>query len=221
MNVVYFQALTIASGGILSVGSILIVLVLLSSQKGLVNGFAYVSGYFINYLFIGFLAILFDRALDSIVIPDIIPHVILMVLGVLFLSIAAGQVRNIKKPSGPKWLNKIDNLPPSKAFRFGALVAVINFKNLSIYLSAIAVLLTGRLTLRENSIGILLVALLFCSSVFLPVILRVLLRKKSEKWLSYLRHWLQKYGVHIGIIILLLFGSLFFIKGLIKIIHIL
>ena len=91
------QALVLASTGLLSVGSITLVILLLISDRGWHNGLGYALGYFSAYSVIGIVVVVAGyRATGnntgerSILLP-----ILLMVLGTLLLWLS---LRNWRKP---------------------------------------------------------------------------------------------------------------------------
>ena len=131
------QTLLLASGGILSVGSITIVILLLLSDRGWRGGLGYALGYTGAYSLIGLLVTLigYRVAGSSGAEPGLFLPILLAVLGSLLIWLA---VRNGRRPppegeqKPPRFFAVLDGITPLKAFGFGAPVTVLNFKNLAI-----------------------------------------------------------------------------------------
>ena len=70
--------------------------------------------------------------------PSLLQPILLMILGTLLLWLA---LRNWRKPvsknkEDPRFFSIVDKITPPKAFGFGAMISVVNFKNLTLFLTA-------------------------------------------------------------------------------------
>lgn len=215
---VLLQSLLLASTGFLSVGSITIVILLLFSKHGWRNGLGYALGYTTAYTLIGNLIVVLGyRTTEKL--PGSQTSVFsffLLLFGGLLLWAA---FRNWRKPASdvdtePHFFTMMDNLTPFKAFGFGAVVSVINFKNLALFLSALSVVVLSDLNLRERIIIALLVALVFSFSVMIPVLIYLFLPASAASLLGSIKNRLNQYSRPIGIGLPLFFGLIFLIKGI-------
>ena len=176
---VLVQSLLLAAGGILSVGSITLVILLLLSDRGLPNGLGYALGYTGAYTLIGITSVLVGYQATgshsgerSTFVP-----ILLLILGLILLFIAQNNWR--KPPSEPgsesgfRFFAIVDRATPGKTFALGMLVTVVNVKNLAIFISAISVVHLSSLSVVEKVIAAVLVALVFCLSVIVPVLMRI------------------------------------------------
>ncbi len=214
---VLVQSLILASGGILSVGSITIVILLLISDQGWRNGLAYMLGYLGSYTLIGVSVVWigFTVAEESSGEPGIVLPILFVILGLLLLWLAQ---RNWRKPrsennQSPRLFAILDNITPPKALGFGALVTVLNFKNLAIFLSAVSVALVSSLPLLSKILVVLLVALIFCSSVIVPVLIYVAFPRQADKRLNWIKQTLDTNRRPIGIWLPFIFGLIFLTRG--------
>jgi len=205
----------------LSVGSITIVILLLLSDHGLRNGLAYMLGYVGGYMLIGVSVTLvgYTVAENSSAEEGILLPILLIILGMLLLFLSQ---RNWRKPpsennENPRLFTIIDKITPPKAFAFGALVTVINFKNLAIYLSAVSVSLVSDLPLPSKIIIVFLDALIFCTFIIVPVLIYILFPKRADSLLNRLKQALETHSRPIGIWVPLIFGLIFLIRGIIEI----
>lgn len=217
---VLIQSLVLASGGIVSVGSITLVILLLISDKGWRNGLGYMLGYTIAYSLVGMAIITlgFNATADNANEPSMAGPILFIVMGGLLLWMT---IRNWRKPAAdpadntpPRLFTFVDKTTPLKAFAFGAMVSVVNFKNLAIFLSAVSVVHLSNLDLSFKIVNVLLVALVFCLSVIIPVLIYVLFPKRSDEFLNWIKQYLETNSRAIGIWLPLVFGLLFLIKGI-------
>ena len=98
---VLIQSLLLASSGLLSVGSITLVILLLLSDRGWRNGLGYALGYISAYSLIGVSAVIlgYRAAANEAGKPGLFQPILLMVLGTLLLWLA---LRNWRKPVSEK-----------------------------------------------------------------------------------------------------------------------
>ena len=218
MLTVLIQSLVLASAGLLSVGSITIVILLLISDRGWRNGLAYATGYVSAYMLIGVSVVWvgYTVAENSSGERGNFSSILFIILGLLLLWLTQ---RNWRKPpsennESPRIFAIIDKISPPKAFGFGALVTVINFKNLAIFLSAVSVPLLSNLPLPAKMIIALLDALVFCTAVIIPVLIYVAFPEQANERLNWIKQTLERHGRPIGIVAPLLFGVIFLIRGI-------
>jgi threonine/homoserine/homoserine lactone efflux protein len=211
--------LLLASSGLLSVGSITLVILLLLSDRGWRNGLGYALGYTSAYTLIGISAVVLGyRAAESNAGIDtgLFLPLLLMILGCLLLWLA---LRNWRKPFSeekeePRFFSIVDKITPPKAFGFGAMISVINFKNLALFLTALSVVVVSDLLFPEKIFITLLVVLVFCLSVIIPVIIYIVFPKRAKDLLNGIRQFLSRNSRPIGIWAPLVFGLLLIIKGI-------
>lgn len=72
----------------------------------------------------------------------------------------------------------------------------------------------SNLVLAEKLIGAVLVSLVFCLSVILPVLIRVVFPRRSQAVLTWTRHALEAHRRGIGIWVPLVFGVVFLSRGI-------
>ncbi len=218
MTTVLLQSLLLASSGLLSVGSITLVILLLISDRGWRNGLGYALGYFSAYTTIGTLVVVlgYRAAENSTREPSPFFPILLLFFGSLLLWMA---FRNWRKPTDekqdePRFFSIVDKMTPLKSFGFGALVSVINFKNLALFLTALSVVIVSELPIAQKITITLLVALVFCLSVIIPVSIYLLFPKGAKETLGGIKDFLNRNSRAIGIYAPLLFGIIFLLKGI-------
>lgn len=217
MLTVLIQSLVLASAGLLSVGSITLTILLLMSDRGLRNGFAYMLGYAGVYALIGVSAILIGNAVaanSSGETGGFLPWLFIM-MGILLFWLSQHNWRKPRSENreNPRLFSLVDKITPPKAFVFGAVVTVINFKNLALFLTAVSVPLVSNLPLPSKIIIVLLVALVFCTSVIVPVFIYILFPKRADIILMRIKQKFETYSREISIWVPLLFSLIFLIRG--------
>lgn len=215
------EALVPALAGVGAIGSITLVTLLLTSGSGWRNGLGYAVGYTGAYTLIGLAVVLVGNG--SVAASDTgrgrLGPTVLAVLGVVLLIVALRNARRPQPdtgdggPTGRLW-RMVDGTTPVRSLGVGVLVSIINVKNLAIFLSAISVLHLSNLVLAQKLTGAVLVSLVFCLSVILPVLIRVLLPRRSQRALTWMRRALETHRRAIGIWVPLAFGALFLSNGI-------
>ncbi|HEY52094.1 MAG TPA: hypothetical protein G4N94_01405 [Caldilineae bacterium] len=215
---VLIQSLLLASTGFLSVGSMTLVILLLLSDRGWRNGLGYALGYFSGYSLIGVSVVVvgYRVTVSSSGEPGLFLPTLLMILGALLLWLAWRNWRRPVSPNQeePRFFAIVDSITPPKAFVFGALVTVINFKNLALFLTALSVVILSALPLGQKIIVTLLAALVFSLSVTIPLSIYVAFPHRARDLLNRLKNALEHHSRPIGIWAPLIFGLLFLLKGI-------
>jgi hypothetical protein len=101
-----------------------------------------------------------------------------------------------------------------KAFGFGALIAVINFKNLALFLTSMSVVILSNLLITEKIFITLLVVLVFCLAVIIPVAIYIVFPRGAKDILNSIKQLINRYSRPIGIWVPLIFGLILLARGL-------
>jgi len=212
------QTLALASTGLLSAGSITLVILLLLSERGWRNGLGYALGYTGAYSLIGVTAVLvgYRTSVNNAGKPGYFLPILVLLLGALLLWLS---LRNWRKPieddpQTPRFFEIVDRVTPTKSFGFGAMVTVVNFKNLALFLSAQSVVILGDIPITEKVLISLLASLVFCLSVMIPVLIYLAFPRRAGDVLNGIKLSLSKHSRAIGIWLPLIFGLLLIAKGM-------
>lgn len=215
---ILIQTLLLASAGILSFGSITLVILLLISDRGWVNGLAYALGYTCAYTAIGVAAVLlgYRSSGGASGEPGIVFPLILLLLGLLLLWMGWRNQRKApdEDTGTSRFFAVVDSITPIRALGFGAAVTVINFKNLALFLTALSVVILSPLPLTERLTVALLAALVFSLSVLIPVLIYLALPRRANALLNAFKAALERHSRAIGIYAPLIFGLIFLLKGI-------
>jgi threonine/homoserine/homoserine lactone efflux protein len=209
------QSLAVASAGLFSVGAILLILLVLSSEGGVRKAFAFATAYYGSHLAIGLVAVVVGAKLQEQ--PDTggtgAGPWISLGAGVFLLGMAARTLVQPRSQERPRWMRSLDELTARRLFLFGSVLPLVNVKNLPIYLSAIAILVEGELPLGQAALSVVAVASLFCLAVVGPVLLFALGGARTEPLLSSFRGFLERNSRPITLTLMSVFGSIFVIRG--------
>lgn len=211
------KALGIASGGALAFGSLLIVLLLLNSARGPGPAYMYGLAYGGTYTAIAGLAYGLGRSAGPPA-PGAFPWggVAYLVLGLLlaFVALRRWRKRHEAEAGPPRLLRRVDNMTAVRALVMGTVVAVINFKNLAIYISAISVVIAAGLPVDQSMTLLGLVIVTFCGSVIAPLVIYLVMPRRSARFLAKLRQGVERHSARIIAIVLPFFAAAFFARGL-------
>lgn len=199
---------------------IIITILLLRSSSGRITAVAFVAGMASVRLLQG---VLFGVVLGSSEAADEsgggttpITGTLLLVVGVLLLVLAVRSLLNEPDPDAPppKWLTMTATMKPAKAYLLGAGLMAIGAKFWVFTLSAIAAIRDADLG-QTPAIVTFVVFVVLCSGAMLAVIgVAVLAPSRSEALLSRASDWLEAHNRVIVIVLGLVFGSWFVLKGL-------
>jgi threonine/homoserine/homoserine lactone efflux protein len=217
MPAVALQSLVLAAGGLVSPGSITVVILLLMSERGVRRGLAYSLGYLGAYTLIGVGAVAagYQAAAGSSGF-GVVSSVVFAALGTVLLWIAARnwRRRDVAAEEHPRLLSFVDRITPARALGLGAAVTVVNVKNLAIFLSAVSVALVSDLPLPSKIAIAVLDALVFCGSVVLPVLVYAAAPARARERLGRIQETLAGHGRTIRIWAPAVFGGLFLLQAL-------
>ncbi len=211
------EAFVIAATGGLMVGQSLLVLVLLTAERGLPKAVAYLAGMFAVYLAFGQGTLVLGTRLLAAG-PDRGAGVaagLSLGLGVVLLLVA---LRTWRRPPGERrgrMLAGLDHASVSQVLGLGALVATFNVKNLGVYLSAVEALTRAGLPLGQGAPLVVAVTGVFCTAVWLPILLRVAGGERARPLLARLRGLLEARQRGLAAGILGFFGVAFVVRGLV------
>ena len=203
----------LAIGGSIAPPLLLLTILFLGSQRPLPNAGALMLGYFITCAVIGISGItLFGGADDAV---STVGRVISVTVGVLLLVLGLRTVLAPPDPDStpPKWMESINSMSPPRAFGFGMVLFPLQVKNLAIFVACLNLIIVSRLG-PEGSIAALgLVLLIFAIPVLALIGLYVAAPQRASKMLVSLRTWMEKNNRTITVVLCLVFGAFFLLRG--------
>ena len=108
----------------------------------------------------------------------------------------------------------VDGITPIKSLALAAAISLINFKNLTIFLSAVSILLLSDLQLATQLTMLIPLVLIFCTSVIIPVTIYWLFPDHARDYLTRIKETIGRYSRPLGITVTLILGCLFLYRGL-------
>ena len=197
---------------------IITVLLLKSPQRGALKAIAYVTGLTFTRILQGLLFgfVLADTAVFNSNGKNPVIAAFLLVLGIVLLIAAYKKWSGVadSEDAPPKVLTMLDRLSPLQSLGLGIGIPLIAVKLWVFTLSALATIAAAQLGQPTSAIAYLLFILLAESLLILPILLRLLLPKRSKFLLAQMSDWLTRHNRPITIAVSLIFGIYFLYSGI-------
>ena len=203
----------LAIGGSIAPPLLLLTILFLGSQRPLPNAGALMLGYFTTCAVIGILGItLFGGAEDAV---STVGRVISVTVGVLLLVLGLRTVLAPPDPDStpPKWMESINSMSPPRAFGFGMVLFPLQVKNLAIFVASLNLIIVSNLGPEGSIVALGLVLLIFAIPVLALIGLYAAAPQRASKLLVSLRTWMEKNNRTITVVLCLVFGAFFLIRG--------
>jgi Sap, sulfolipid-1-addressing protein len=213
MNDLLPGLVVLAIGGSIAPPLLLLTILFLGSQRPLPNAGALMLGYFTTCAVIGISGItLFGGAEDAV---STVGRVISVTIGVLLLVLGLRTVLAPPDPdsSPPRWMESIDSMSPPRAFGFGMVLFPLQVKNLAIFVACLNLIIVSRLGPAGSILALGLVLLIFALPVLALIGLYTAAPQRASKMLVSLRTWMEKNNRTITVVLCLVFGAFFLLRG--------
>jgi Sap, sulfolipid-1-addressing protein len=203
-----------AMGVALSPAAIIAVTLVLFSAKAKLNSLLVLAAWFIA---VTAAFILFGMLADGADVSD--PDsggstgfaVVQILLGLLFLALAAKQWRGRPTPGAPakpnKLFDKVADMGPGLAFGLGILMSAVNPKNLTLIVSAAGEVARTGISDSDLVIVAILFAIISMVGVGAPVVLSLVMGDKATTTLTELRDWMIEHNTAIMIVLFVVLGA--------------
>ena len=206
--------LLLAVGGSVAPPLLLLTILFLGSRRPLPNAGALALGYLTVCAVVGISGlVLFGDAGSAI---SVVGRVISVAVGVLLLVLGLRSLLGSPDPdaSPPGWLASIDNSSPSRAFTLGMALFPLQVKNLAIFIVCLNLIIASGLGTEESIVSLTLVLVVFVLPVLALMGLYAAAPQRASSLLGSLQAWVGKHGRTITVVICLVFGAFFLLRGL-------
>ncbi len=206
------QMLPTAVGITISPLPIVAVVLMLATDRGRVNGLAFVVGWVVALAVVMTVVVAAagDDATDDGGAPAGWVNWLKLVLGALLLLLAArqwrGRPRGDEEPALPKWMEALDTFEPPKAAGAGVVLAAANPKNLLLAVAGAAVIAQADLGGGQAAGAIAIFVAIATLGVAAPVAVAFAMGDRSRQVLDDLRTWLAHHNAAIMTVLLLVIG---------------
>jgi threonine/homoserine/homoserine lactone efflux protein len=207
------ELLPAAVGVALSPIPIVAVVLMLASERGRVNGPAFVVGWVVGIAVAGTALLLIAGAVGGSDHGQPATWVswLELLLGLALLRLALKQFRG--RPRGaeeaelPRWMGAIDHFTPAKAVGAGVALAAVNPKNFVLILAAVAVIAQTGIPAGEQAVALAVFAVIASTGAAAPVVIYFAGGERSAELLERLRVWMARYNAVILAAILTVIGA--------------
>lgn len=203
-------------------GRLIALILLLHTRQAVLTSLTFVGGMITNLLIEGLaFALIFSLtgifAVEGAEGPPTIIAILFVVIGILMLVGAAKVIFQAEDEdkAPPKWLAEIEAFTPGKAYKLGLSWLFISPKQWVFTLSAVAVIFAANLDPLTSLANYLLFILIALFLFFLLILVYVILGERSQAFMDGLFKWLKKNAQTILIVVFIVFGLYFLIKGIV------
>lgn len=207
------QILPFAVGVALSPVPIIAVVLMLTTDRGRVNGPAFVLGWIAGLALAGTAILLLAGRADASDggEPATWVGVLKLMLGLGLLALAGKQWRGRPADSEvaelPSWMQKIDGFAPGRAVALAVALAAINPKNLLLTVGAATTIAHAGLEAGEQAVALGVFILVASLGIGAPVAIYFALGEKSASLLGGLKDWMAHNNAAIMTVLLLVLGA--------------
>ena len=207
------QILSFAVGVAVSPVPIIAVVLMLTTDRGRVNGPAFVLGWIAGLALAGTAILLLAGQADASDggEPATWVGVLKLMLGLGLLALAVKQWRGRPADSEaaelPNWMQKIDGFAPGRALALAVALAAINPKNLLLTVGAATTIAHAGLEAGEQAVALGVFILVASLGIGAPVAIYFALGEKSASLLAGLKDWMAHNNAAIMTVLLLVLGA--------------
>jgi hypothetical protein len=204
----------LAIGGSVAPPLLLLTLLFLGSRRPLPNAGALALGYFATCAAIGVSGLILFGGAESIL--SMVGRVISVTVGALLIVLGLRSLLKAPDPdvSPPGWMESIDSMSPPRAFGIGVALFPLQVKNLAIFVACLNLIVASSLTLEGSILALMLVLVVFTIPLLVLIGLYAVVPRRAATRLGSLQTWMRKRNRAITVVICLVFGAFFLVRGL-------
>jgi hypothetical protein len=212
------QLIVLSVGGSIAPPLLLLTILLLGSQRPLLNATALVLGYVAVCATIGAAGlILFAGAVGAGSIASTIGRGMSLIVGGLLIVLGLRSLllnAPDRATSGARWMESVSAITPAKAFGIGMALFPIQIKSLAIFVACMNLIATANLSPQGSIVALVLVLLVFTIPVLVLIGLYAAAPQRASNMLRSLRTLMQKNNRTITVVLCFVFGAFFLVRGL-------
>jgi hypothetical protein len=206
--------IVLAIGGSVAPPLLLLTTLFLGSRRPLLNAAALALGYFTTCAVIGISGLVLFGGAESTV--STVGRVISATIGALLIVLGLRSLLASPDPdmSQPRWMQSIDAMSPPRAFGFGMALFPLQVKNLAIFVACLNLIMASSLSRQGSIMALMLVLVVFAIPVLVLIGLYAAAPQRASEMLGSLRAWMEKNNRPVTLVICLVFGAFFLVRGL-------
>jgi hypothetical protein len=204
----------LAIGGSVAPPLLLLTILFLGSRRPLPNATALALGYFATCAAIGLSGLILFGGAESIV--STVGRVTSVAVGALLIVLGLRSLLKAPDPDAslPGWMESIDSMSPPRAFGIGVALFPLQVKNLAIFVACLNLIIASSLSLEGSIAALVLVLLVFAIPVLMLIGLYAAVPRRAATMLGSLQTWMRKRNRSITVVLCLVFGAFFLVRGL-------
>jgi hypothetical protein len=208
------ELIVLAIGGSVAPPLLLLTTLFLGSRRPLLNAAALALGYFTTCAVIGISGLVLFGGAESTV--STVGRVISATIGALLIVLGLRSLLASPDPnvSQPRWTESIDVMSPPRAFGFGMALFPLQVKNLAIFVACVNLIIASSLSPQGSIVALMLVLVIFAIPVLVLIGLYAAAPQRASEMLGSLRAWMEKNNRPVTLVICLVFGAFFLMRGL-------
>ena len=217
----WLDLLPIAIAMAITPGRLLALILLFNTGRPLPTTLAFVGGMASNMLVEGLaFALIFTItgifAVDDAAGQPAILAILLIVVGILLLVAAAKVIfhKEDEDNAPPDWLSEIESFTPGRSYKLGLGWLFVSPKQWVFTLTAVGFIFAANLNPPASLVNYLLFILIALVLFFLLIAIYAILGDRSKDFMDSLFSWLKKNAQTILIVVLVVFGLYFLLKGI-------
>lgn len=207
------QALAGAVGIAISPFPIVGVVLMLGSERGRSNGYAFLAGWLAGLVGAGALLLLLAGVASASDdgAPALWVNWLKVLLGAGLVVVALrqwlGRPRGGAEPATPTWMGAVGAFTPAKAAGLGVVLAAVNPKNLLLVFSGTAAIAQTGIAAEEQALALLVFTVVASIGVTVPLVIDLAMGDRAAELLGRLETWMADNNAVIMAAILLVIGA--------------
>lgn len=195
-----------------------LIVLFLTSTRGLFKSISFILGKYIVYVLWGLLCLNIAGFISSSssVGTGTVSVVFFLIFGLLLLILAIRTFFGEDDPDTPppKFMSILDNIGPFKLFGLGIAICFMQPRFVILILAGSSIIADAKLPASENFIAVLVLALLMVWVMLIPVLVFLVMGKRRDAAMKSMREWLLSNQRMINVVVMFFFGILMIILGL-------
>jgi len=212
------QLIILAVGGSVAPPLFLLTILLLIYQGSLLNPTALVLGYLAVGATFGVVGlILFESMTGAESILSIIDRGMSLIVGGLLIAVGLRILLLNASHTAEwtsRWIDSVRSITPTKAFGIGIALFPIQIKNLAIFIACMNLIAMANLSPHRSIVAVVVVLVVFAIPVLVLISLYAAVPQQASIVLGSLGAWMQENNRTITLVLCLVFGAFFLVRGL-------
>jgi len=211
----------LALGAALQPAQLMALIVLLQTDRAVVNAWAFIGGMTVFHLGLGGVFWVLSTRIETSIESgggqfNIIVGTVLLLLGLMLLVYALRRIFGADKgdEAAASWLDQLESVTPLRAAVVGFALLALDPRDWLFTLAAVDLIAGADLSSLESLLAYLVFVLFVLSLLIIPLVLVMITPEQSGRWITRLGAWLMRNERVIEILVATLLGAYFALAGL-------